>query len=255
MISPRILAILLVSLMCDANTLSGTIIVDAGGESSFEGFIGRDNLNVSLAALNVARETDLKETQHVMVGMDGYLVEPREGGGLFSLSLPAEFEGFELEVVFPGNSVFKEISTSIPYRRSGSTLFFNESGVENPRIDVVYENAQIEAGQVPSGRLIPYLLVAVSIVAGALILRTRENPAVITVKKDILDTLNYREKDVVGLLAGEGGMLSQVRIREKTGTPKSTLSNTIRGLEQRKIVKRTPNGSTFDIELSERVRQ
>ncbi len=250
--------VMLISSSVSAETLlSGTLIVADDGKALFAGRIVRDSMNVSMAVLNAARITEPKISQHVLIDLGGYVVEPTADGYLFHLSFPSTFDILDLRLVFPEGAEFKEVSSSVPYTHEGSVFNFNETNVVSPQIDIIYGTAKPKPvvekiSEQPS--LIPYLLLAFSIVIAALILSVRTSKKHITVKSDILATLNDRERVVIDLLADSGGILSQARLRKRLDMPKSTLSNLVRDLEARKLVVRFENGSTYDVELEERVR-
>jgi len=242
---------------CAYSTLEGRVTVEEGGKARFEGLIVRDGVNVSLEVLNVARRTPIKEQQHVMVELDELVLEPTDGGYIFSLHLPTVFERFDLVVDLPEDAGIREVSSSLPYRREGTDFIFNETMVETPRIDILfsYGTGAAETKDSKMDYTPIFLGLSLLILAAAVILRGRGRRMPVKVKQDILATLNPREKAVVELLASEGGRTTQTRLRQKLGIPKSSLSNLVQDLEQRNLIKRYEHGSTKDIELQDRVKE
>tara|TARA_Y100000310_G_C20653886_1_gene800943 strand:- start:80 stop:985 length:906 start_codon:yes stop_codon:yes gene_type:complete len=70
-------------------------------------------------------------------------------------------------------------------------------------------------------------------------------------KKDIINTLENREKEVVKLLLENKNQLYQSKIQKDTGISKATLSRVIKRLENRNIIEVRPSGNTNLILLQE----
>lgn len=293
------------------NIIRGTITISAEGMITFEGHLERDNLNVTYAYLNTARETPVSAEQSVYVvfngtslghppanamatnGSDGnyipdnyayvnvgsynisleeYLtlqhkgapvngtssdkafLEKRGDSWYFALHLDEWMDVYDLMVVFPEGTEFKEISTNMGYEKDENSLHFEGELVEAPKIDVIYQILPKSPSN-GSESWLPYLFEAIAALAilaaaGAVLIRSKKKKKL---NSGILQTLNGRERQIITLLFENGGKLTQTRLRQKTGLPKSTLSNIIRDLENRKLVVRYEHGSTFDIELEKRV--
>lgn len=63
-------------------------------------------------------------------------------------------------------------------------------------------------------------------------------------KKDILKTLDSREKDVINLLLENNNQVYQSKIQKDTSISKATLSRIIKRLESRNIIEVRPSGNT-----------
>ena len=63
-------------------------------------------------------------------------------------------------------------------------------------------------------------------------------------KKDIMKTLDSREKDVINLLLKNNNQLYQSKIQKDTSISKATLSRIIKRLESRNIIEVRPSGNT-----------
>ena len=70
-------------------------------------------------------------------------------------------------------------------------------------------------------------------------------------KKDILKTLDTREKDVIKLLLENNNQLYQSKIQKDTSISKATLSRIIKRLESRNIIEVRPSGNTNLIIIQE----
>jgi|GEM_PF-6228019 len=258
------------------NIIQGKMIIKEG-RAVYIGKLNRDDMNVSMAAMNVARVTPPKESQHVELDLGGFVLEPAGGGAhIFSLSFPTTFDVFDLVLSFPSGTKFKEVSSTVPYERDGPLFSFNQTDVGAPQIDIVFSVEEQASGDanaphgdakapdadasVPAteydGPGILHILLTIGLAVVALVLfNWRRIPGPVKIKPDILATLNDRERSVMDLLAAEGGILSQARLRKRLDMPKSTLSNLVRDLEARKLVVRFENGSTYDVELEGRVKE
>ena len=70
-------------------------------------------------------------------------------------------------------------------------------------------------------------------------------------KKDIINTLENREKEIIKLLLENKNQLYQSKIQKDTGISKATLSRVIKRLENRNIIEVRPSGNTNLILLQE----
>lgn len=68
--------------------------------------------------------------------------------------------------------------------------------------------------------------------------------------RDIIQTLNDRERDIVNLLIENNGKLTQAEVRHFLRIPKATISRDIYSLEQKKIVETIKIGRNKDIRLT-----
>lgn len=68
--------------------------------------------------------------------------------------------------------------------------------------------------------------------------------------RDIIQTLNGRESDIINLLIENNGKLTQAEIRHFLGIPKATISRDIYSLEQKKIIETIKIGRNKEIILS-----
>jgi uncharacterized membrane protein len=247
------------------NTVEGVIIVGRNGSVAFEGRLVRRSINVSFDSLNYARETDLKMAQSVYERLDETVVR-REGDRYrFSLYIREFLDVFDMEIRFPGDVDIREISSSIPYLRKGNTLFFNKTDNQyKTEIDVLYSEMEekpattlIMAAE-PGSAINPFIylivLVALLILLVFVYYMRRNGPEQKkALKGDILETLNDKERGVLNLLLEAGGRETQARLRQKSGMPKSSLSNLLRDMEQKKLVRRYDSWLTKDVEIDGRV--
>jgi ribosomal protein S25 len=239
-------AVLLLPQGLAENVIKGTLTLSADGKIVFDGYISRDDLNISLAALNAYRETEIKPEQHVYMEFEGAILERRGEGWVFSLGLDEWFDEYDLAVNFPQGAVFKEISSNMGYERDAASLRFTGQLVESPKVDVVYSVEAIP--EFPYHYLLVLAILVVAAVFALLKLNRKKS-----LSEEIVKTLNEKEKTLINTLFESGGKLTQTRLRQKTGLPKSTLSNVLRDLENRKLVNRYEHGSTWDIELDKRL--
>jgi LPXTG-motif cell wall-anchored protein len=72
-----------------------------------------------------------------------------------------------------------------------------------------------------------------------------------TIKESILNVLDESEKSVVNLLINAEDEITQAYVYKSTGMPKSSLSDTIKRLEKRNIIKRKKEGRTNWLKLQD----
>jgi len=233
------------------NILEGRIILGEDGTAILDAYIVRDDINVSFAALNSMRETEIKPEQHIYVESEGTLLRRSGDYWVFQLHLENWFDNYELILDFPQGVKFKEISSNMNYERYESSLHFRGQLVEAPKIDVIYSIEPQKQEQ--SALLFGYAAGILAVFAAASIICILKFRKKKNLNEGILQTLNPKERELIKLLFENGGKLTQTRLRQKTGLPKSTLSNILRDLESRKLVARYEHGSTFDVELDKRV--
>jgi uncharacterized membrane protein len=68
----------------------------------------------------------------------------------------------------------------------------------------------------------------------------------------VMHTLTENELTVLRALLGHGGSITQLDLRHKTNTPKSSLSDILLSLERRNIITKKEFGKTNLIQLSEK---
>ncbi|MEM0475904.1 MAG: hypothetical protein QW343_03865 [Candidatus Norongarragalinales archaeon] len=81
----------------------------------------------------------------------------------------------------------------------------------------------------------------------------QEKKGLKTTKKmrDVMKALSERERRIVEVLIAHEGKLKQNKIFRETLIPKTSLSRALDSLERRNIVRLTPEGNTFLVELTE----
>jgi len=101
------------------------------------------------------------------------------------------------------------------------------------------------------------LLAALFVIAGYLLRKKKNNkrPSNEPIEPtegmlSIMKTLEDRQKKIVQTLLEEGGLLQQVDICYKTGTPKASVSRYVAQLESRKIVESTRIGRLKEVKLT-----
>lgn len=249
------------------NVVEGVIYVGSNGSATFEGLLVRRGVNTSFAVLNEYRETPINAAaQSVYERLEPETIIRKQGGDfLFSLYIRDLLDVFDLKIVFTENADIKEISSSIPYRRLGNTLVFNKTGnYLKTEIDVIYSENPAEAspwavdteGSIGASNTSTYVLIILLLCVAlmlAYVIRRKKPEEKKTMNEDILQTLSVKERDILVLLLEAGGRETQARLRQKSGMPKSTLSNLLRDMEQKKLVNRYDSWLTKDIEIDSRV--
>jgi len=213
-------------------------------------YVNADSYNISLGEYLTLQHKGAPTND---TSSDKAFLEKRGDFWYFALHLDEWMDVYDLLIVLPEGTEFKEISTNMRYEKEGSSLHFEGVLVEAPKIDIIYSIKTPVAAE-PANDSGGYLFFAV--LCSALAIFFFFLPKMVKGKSlndSIMKTLNERERGVILLLFENSGKLTQTRLRQKTGLPKSTLSNIIRDLENRKLVVRYEHGSTFDIELEKRV--
>ncbi len=69
--------------------------------------------------------------------------------------------------------------------------------------------------------------------------------------RDVMNALNERERAIVEALIAHGGSLKQNKVYRETLIPKTSLARALDSLARRNVVKLTPDGNTFVVELTD----
>jgi len=208
----------------------------------------RYSKNISLADYLVLHQKGMPANN---TQSDKAFLEKRGSDWYFALHLDEWMDVYDLQIEFPAGTEFKEISTDMDYDRFDSSLHFKGTLVEAPRIDVVYSiNPKAPAKNDDNGySFYAVATLLVLVFAIALFKKVKKKQ----LNREVIKTLNEKQKLLITTLFENNGKLTQTRLRQRTGLPKSTLSNIIRDLENRQLVKRFEHGSTWDIELNKRL--
>ena len=186
----------------------------------------------------------------------------------------------EVEVIFPPGTKILDLRSDAPrYPANLSSPLSMYPQDSQFSVDCDYEVEETEGGSIP----VELIIIAIVIIMAAISLvvmvskgrkkdegtKTKEQKAATPedekeeqeappeategkggIKESVLNMLDEREKEIIGVIEGSGeDEITQAYIYKTTGIPKASLSDIIKRLESRNIIESTPEGRTKWIKL------